>query len=154
MGISLNDLPPAMREQALAKFAIAEANRRKDAKAASGNKYHAKKVQGCLIDGTPHTFDSVKEADRYAELAMMQRAGKIGDLQVQVPFELVPKQKKSDGKTERAVFYIADFVYKQDGETVVEDVKGYRDPSSAAYAKFGIKRKLMLWIHGIEVHEI
>ena len=142
----------------MAKVAIEEARRRNKAAAPKTekreSKYHAQKVQGCLIDGTPHTFDSVKEADRYAELAILQRAGQISDLRVQVPFELVPKQKKANGKTERPILYVADFTYMQNGEKVVEDVKGYRDPSSAAYAKFTIKRKLMLWIHGIEVKEV
>ena len=53
-----------------------------------------------------------------------------------------------------AVVYIADFVYQKDGQTVVEDVKGFRDPSSATYAKFVLKRKMMLWIHGIRIKEI
>lgn len=149
MRVSLNDLPADMREQVLAKFAIQESQRRQNA-----NKYHAKKVQGVLADGTEHTFDSQKEADRYAELSLMQRAKQISDLAIQVPFELIPKQRTADGKTERAVFYVADFVYKKNGETVVEDVKGYRDPSSAGYAKFVLKRKLMLWVHGIEVREV
>lgn len=47
-----------------------------------------------------------------------------------------------------------DFVYTQDGETVVEDVKGYRDPASAGYAKYVIKRKLMLYRYGIRVREV
>ena len=56
---------------------------------------------------------------------------------------------------EQECVYIADFVYKDSkGETVVEDVKGYRDPASAAYAKYTIKRKLMLWIHGIHIREV
>jgi hypothetical protein len=40
------------------------------------------------------------------------------------------------------------------GDTVVEDVKGYRDTSSAIYALFVVKRKLMLWVHGIRVKEV
>lgn len=56
---------------------------------------------------------------------------------------------------ERGVGYIADFAYKtRDGATVVEDVKGYRDPSSAPYAKYVIKRKLMLWKYGIKIKEV
>ena len=68
---------------------------------------------------------------------------------------LIPAQK-IDGKVfERAVKYRADFVYKdKNGETVVEDVKGYRDPSSAGFAKFVLKRKLMLYVHGIRIREV
>lgn len=112
-------------------------------------------------------FDSQKEANRYFDLLLLQRAGKIHNLERQVRFELIPTQREPDiigkrggvhkGKLlEKGVDYVADFVYIDDetGEKVVEDVKGYRDPSSAGYAKFVIKRKLMLWIHGIRIREV
>ena len=100
------------------------------------------------------------------ELLLLQRAGEIHNLERQVRFELVPTQREPDtigkrggvhkGKLiEKEVDYVADFVYiDKTGEKVVEDVKGYRDPSSAVYAKFVIKRKLMLWIHGIRIREV
>lgn len=108
------------------------------------NKYNAKKAE---IDGI--TFDSKKEARRYAELKLLLRGGEIRDLRLQVEYELIPKQAG-----ERACNYIADFVYQdvRTGETVVEDVKGYK--KSAAYSIFAIKRKLMLWRYGIKVQEI
>lgn len=121
-------------------------------------KYKNKKV---AVDGIQ--FDSKKEAKRYGELLLMQRAGEITDLQLQKEYVLIPPQYvnvcTSDGKVkkkcaERAVKYIADFVYKQDGKTVVEDVKGYRNPSSAGYAKFVLKRKMMLYFHNIVVREV
>lgn len=106
-------------------------------------KYHAKKTE---LDGI--TFDSRKEADRYAELKLLERSGAIHNLQRQVRYELIPAQKK-DGKTvERACHYIADFVYEENGKTVVEDVKGYRTK------EYVLKRKLMLQVHGIEVREV
>ena len=82
------------------------------------NKYNNKKT---VIDGM--TFDSKKEAQRYAELKLLEKASEIQDLQLQVKFELVPKQQD-----ERAVHYIADFMYfdKNSNETVVEDVKGVK----------------------------
>lgn len=106
--------------------------------------------------------DSKKEAKRKQELQMMEHAGKIQDLQYQVEFELIPTQREPDtvgpkggikrGKCiEHACKYVADFVYTQNGEKVVEDVKGYRDGS--AYAIFTIKRKLMLWRYGIRIKE-
>lgn len=107
------------------------------------NKYNAKKCG---------KFDSKKEANRYAELSEMQEKGLISDLQTQVPFEIIPKQKKSDGKCERSAKYIADFVYIKDGHTVVEDVKGYR--KGIAYSFFVIKRKLMLQRYGLEIKEV
>lgn len=108
------------------------------------NKYNAKKVE---IDGI--TFDSKKEAARYCDLKLMQRAGEIRDLQLQVEYELIPKQAG-----ERACNYIADFVYRDvaTGKTIVEDVKGYK--KGAAYSIFAIKRKLMLWRYGIKIVEI
>ena len=106
-------------------------------------KYHAKKMN---LDGI--TFDSKKEANRYAELKLLERSGAIHNLQRQVRYELIPAQKK-DGKTvERACHYIADFVYEEDGKTVVEDVKGFRTK------EYVLKRKLMLQVHGIEVREV
>lgn len=118
------------------------------------NKYKAKKVESCLEDGTPFTFASTKEFDRYRELVCLQRAGKISDLKLQVTYPLIPKQNKKNGKAERGISYVADFAYTENGETVVEDVKGYRNPASAAYRVFTMKRKLMLFFHGIEIREI
>lgn len=109
-------------------------------------KYGNRKVER---DGI--VFDSVKECQRYCELKLMQRAGLISDLRTQVRFELIPTQvfEFPDGVVkERAVTYKADFVYKQDGQTVVEDTKGMRTK------EYIIKRKLMLYIHGIRIREV
>lgn len=108
------------------------------------SKYRNKKT---LVDGK--VFDSKREAERYAELCLMQRGGLIADLRCQVPFELVPAQRDAKGKlVERPVKYIADFVYLDQGEMVVEDVKG------KATREFIIKRKLMLERHGIRIQEV
>lgn len=106
------------------------------------NKYHAKKVE--TPDGT---FDSKKEAMRWYELKLMEKAGEIHFLRRQVRFELIPKQESSHG-TVRAVHYIADFCYEQSGEMVVEDVKGMKTDV------YMLKKKLMLWRHGIEIREV
>ena len=112
-----------------------------------------------VVDGIQ--FDSRKEARRWQELKLAEAAGAIGDLQRQVRFELIPVQREPDtigpkggvkpGKVlERKVEYIADFVYIDlyTGEKVVEDTKGMRTP------EYRIKRKLMLYVHGIRVREI
>ena len=110
----------------------------------SENKYKAEKRN---IDGK--SYDSHKEAHRHCELVMLQKAGIITELQEQVVFELIPKQYDESGKLlERACKYKADFVYKQNGITVVEDTKGTRTKD------YSIKRKLMLYIHGIRIKEI
>ena len=93
-------------------------------------------------------FDSIKECQRYCELKLMQRAGIISGLQMQVPYELIPTQRIDGKVVERAVNYVADFVYKQDGLTVVEDTKGFRTKD------YILKRKLMLWVHGIRIREV
>lgn len=109
-------------------------------------KYRNKKT---VVDGI--TFDSKKEANRYIELKSLQDKGQIQNLRLQVPFELIPSCKLPEPvgrkKTERGVKYYADFVYKQDGKIIVEDTKGKRTPD------YIIKRKLMLYIFGIQIRE-
>lgn len=94
-----------------------------------------------------HGFDSKKERIRYAELQLMERAGKIQGLTRQVRFELIPAQYINGKCVERACNYIADFTYWQNNNFVVEDCKGYRTP------EYVIKRKLMLQKHNIRIKE-
>lgn len=92
-------------------------------------------------------FDSKKEAARFSELQMLQKAGEISDLEFQVSFEIIPAVKIGNKKV-RARFYIADFRYKtKDGKTVVEDVKGYMT------REYRMKRQLMAVVYGIEIKE-
>lgn len=107
------------------------------------NKYGNKKV---TFDGIE--FDSKKEARRYAELKMLQKAGMIKDLELQKKYELIPSQYINKRCVEREVAYKADFVYKQNGETIVEDTKGMKTK------EYIIKRKLMLYVHGIRIKEV
>ena len=117
-------------------------------------KYGNAKVE---VDG--RFFDSRKEANRYIELLIMQRAGKISNLRTQVKFILIPDQRepqqdgsKKPGKIiERECAYLADFVYEDledGGKTVVEDTKGFRTKD------YIIKRKLMLERFGIRIREL
>lgn len=126
-----------------------------------GSKYHSKKTE---IDGI--TFDSMKEAKRYKVLKEKADLGQIYGLERQVKFVLIPAQREPDevgprggikkGKTiEHECSYIADFVYYEpDSENpellikIVEDTKGFRT------ADYRIKRKLMLFVHGIKIREI
>lgn len=102
------------------------------------NKYGARKVTA--PDG--QVFDSQKEYNRWCNLRLLERAGRISDLKRQVSYELIPKQNG-----ERACSYVADFVYNEGGKTVVEDCKGFRTEG------YKIKRKLMLWVHNINIKE-
>lgn len=121
------------------------------------NKYRSKKITICGI-----TFDSRKEAKRYGELALLEKAGQIANLELQKSFVLLPAQYETyerygkkgqrlkDGTRciEKAVIYKADFVYKENDKLVVEDTKGFKTKD------YIIKRKLMLYIHGIKIKEV
>ena len=125
-------------------------------------KYHNKKV---TLNGIE--FHSRKEARRYNELLLLERAGAIQGLERQVAFELIPAQyeevytgeyykrgsrmgepKKKRICTEKAVTYYADFVYFEGGEKIVEDTKGFKTP------EYIIKRKMMRYLLGIKIKEI
>ena len=94
-------------------------------------------------------FDSKAEHKRWQYLALLQKAGEIRDLKLQVPFLLIPAQVRPSGGIERATNYIADFAYTTwAGANIVEDVKGAVTP------EFRLKRKLMLFVHGVEVKEV
>lgn len=108
-------------------------------------KYRNKKT---VIDG--RTFDSQKEAIRYCELKLLEKAGKIRNLMCQFEFVIIPAQYIDGKLVERETKYIADFVYFDCERqcAVVEDVKGFKTP------EYILKRKLMLKEHGIRVVEI
>ena len=126
------------------------------------NKYSAKKT---MLNGIE--FDSRKEANRYHELLILERAGVIRDLKTQERFVLIPAQyervetgeyyktgankglpKAKEVCVEKAVTYVADFTYLENGKTVVEDTKGFKTK------EYIIKRKLMLYKYGIKVKEV
>ena len=90
----------------------------------------------------------MKEARRYRELSLLQRAGEITDLELQRQYILIPAQRVDGKVIEQAVKYKADFVYSENGKTVVEDTKGVKTKD------YIIKRKLMLYVHGIRIREI
>ena len=73
-----------------------------------------------------YTFDSKKEAERFVFLKARLDHGEIEKLALQVPFELQPAFVDADGHKHRAIIYIADFVYIEAGQWIVEDVKGYK----------------------------
>lgn len=111
-------------------------------------KYHNKKV---IANGV--VFDSQKEARRYQELLLLEKAGEITDLKRQEKFVVIPKQhedySQKKGKViERECVYIADFTYYRGEEFIVEDVKGVKTKD------YIIKRKLMLYQFGIRVTEV
>ena len=109
------------------------------------SKYNSRKT---IIDGI--TFDSKKEAKRYLELKNKQDEGEISDLRLQVPFELVPSFTiEIDGKKRkrRNIRYIADFVYYENGQKVVEDVKGRKTEI------YKLKKKLFEYKYNVTIKE-
>nr|DAR17589.1 MAG TPA: Endonuclease [Caudoviricetes sp.] len=110
------------------------------------------------------TFDSRREARRFQELRLLEQAGQISGLRLQVKYVLIPTQRapsfevykrgpnkgrrKPGEVLEKECAYIADFVYTKGDETVVEDAKGVRTK------EYIIKRKLMLERYGIRIKEV
>ena len=95
------------------------------------NKYGYRKV---LLDG--YSFDSVKEANRYKELMMLQKCGEINGLKLQ-PVYVLQDGFDYKGKRIRAIKYIGDFEYieSKSGEKVLEDTKGFKTKDYLLKAK-------------------
>lgn len=136
------------------------------------NKLHAERT----ADG----HASKREAQRAAELRLLEKSGEIRNLSEQVPIYLLPTIYKTEGGAlwrvfgpqdkkeaerearcklellERGVYYVCDFIYEdcKTGETIYEDAKGYKNPSSAEYKVFVLKRKMCLHFHEIRVREV
>ena len=121
------------------------------------SKYQNKKTE---VDGL--VFDSKKEAKYYLVLKQRLNDGEIDNLRMQVPYELVPavwktevkhlktKDKEVRKQVQRAVHYVADFVYTDvhTGDEVVVDTKGFRTK------EYILKRKMMLAFKGISIVEV
>lgn len=122
--------------------------------------YKRRKYGNRTISNALGEFDSKGEYQRWLFLLDAQKSGLITNLRRQVEYILLPTQYKTEivhlktkdkevqRVAERAVTYIADFVYEKDGIVVAEDFKGFPDD------KYPIKRKMMLYFHGIAVREV
>lgn len=107
-------------------------------------KYHNKKVE---YDG--YTFDSIREKNYYIKLKLLEKAGKIKELELQKEYELQPSYKLGN-KTSRKITYRADFTYKttEDDKLHVIDVKGFRTDV------YRLKKKIFEYKYKIEIEEI
>ena len=119
---------PQPENMAVAKFRELQAREQKKRK--YGNRH-------VTIDNI--RFDSLAEADRYQQLKLMEQAGAISDLRLQPRYELQRAFTDNDGIKHRAIVYVADFEYRENGLRVTEDVKG------KATKEYLIKKKLFLF---------
>ena len=108
-------------------------------------KYHNKK---CEYKGLK--FDSLKERNHYIVLEHLEKTGQIKDLKRQVKFELQPSFKLN-GKTIRAINYIADFTYLKDGILVIVDVKSEITRKDKVYI---LKKKMFQYKYGMDIVEV
>jgi len=119
------------------------------------HKFNNKKME--TPDGT---FDSKGEWERWLFLKEALKNGQISDLRRQVKYTLIPtqyrteivhlktKDKEVQRVAEREITYTADFVYEKDGETVVEDFKGFPND------RWPLKKAMMLYFHGVAIREV
>lgn len=105
-------------------------------------KYHNKK---CEYKGLK--FDSLKERNHYIVLEHLEKTNQIKDLRRQVKFLLQPSFKLN-GKTIRAINYIADFTYIKDGVLIVVDTKGFRTKD------YLLKKKMFQYKYGMDIVEV
>ena len=170
MGIEISKLGKEAQKQILRK--IREQEAQKAARAAelraaglcdpAAPEKRKNKLNAVKTDG----YASKHEAERAQQLQWEERAGLISNLREQVEFVLIPAKWEEiprigkRGKpikpkrvcVERGLSYFADFVYEKNGETIVEDAKGYK--AGATYRVFANKRKMMLDRYGIRVREV
>jgi hypothetical protein len=105
-------------------------------------------------------FQSIKESRRYEELKLMLGQGLIENLRLQVKFEILPSCV-IDGRKRPATKYIADFVYTENGQEIIEDSKGRmpkinkktgkHDNGGAAWQLFSLKRHIMKVNLGLDI---
>lgn len=119
------------------RFAVGNVN------ASTKSKYHSRKQ---TIDG--YVFASKREAQRYSELKILEKAGEISNLELQKRFELIPSQRIGGKVVERPCYYVCDFAYCEGGKQVIEDAKGMKTEV------YKIKKKLMLYKYGITIKEV
>ena len=122
--------------------------------------YGKRKFNNKKVETAEGVFDSKGEWMRWLFLKEAEKNGQIRDLQRQVKYTLIPTQYRDEivhlktkdkvvqRVAEREITYTADFVYEKNGETVVEDFKGFPND------RWPLKKAMMLYLHGIPVREV
>ena len=154
MSIDISKLSPWAQKQ-IAEKVTAQMREKAVAQAAEQSKpkrkYHNTPTERIADDGKTIKFDSQREAARFDELMLMLKAGKIRDLRLQADFTLQEAYTLPNGNRVRAIRYRADFAYYENGNLVIEDVKGGKATKTRVYE---IKKKILADKFGIEITEI
>jgi Protein of unknown function (DUF1064). len=155
MAISVTDLPPKYQAQAMKQYMEQQARRGTVPSVAAkeppkGTKYHNTPTERITPSGAALHFDSQKEARRYDHLILLERAGQIRDLRLQVDFTLQEAYTDTEGRRVRAIRYKADFTYWEREHQVVEDVKS-KPTKTKTYA---MKRKMLKDRFGLDITEV
>lgn len=115
---------------------------------------YANKKTTIIFKGKEVSFDSRKEAARAKELELLEKAGEIKELEIQIPFILQPAFIDKNGKKQTAIKYYADFAYYEKAEDgwhyTVEDVKS---PATKKDKVYRLKKKIMAY-NGYEIKEV
>ncbi len=120
--------------------------------AAPPNRAKRSKYSSTKVDQDGITFDSKKEARRWADLERLQAAGQISELRRQVPFVLAPSVRLiGEQRAKPALRYFADSTYVRDGMLVIEDVKS---PPTRKTAIYRAKRHLMKSVLALDITEV
>ncbi|MCQ2754275.1 MAG: DUF1064 domain-containing protein [bacterium] len=104
------------------------------------HKYNKSSKENRTYNGI--VFDSKTEMNRYLELLQLERLGTVAKLMCQVEFELQPAFTDFSGKKQRAINYIADFVYVKGGKIIVEDVKSNM---TCTLPDYRLKKKMFMF---------
>ena len=117
------------------------------------NKYGNKKTK-IIFKGVEVEVDSIKEANRAKELELMEKAGEISELKMQVPFILQEAFKDANGKKHSAIKYVADFTYfLVKGDKYIYTIEDVKSPVTRKNAVYRLKKKMMAY-QGYEITEV
>lgn len=145
MGIDISRLGKDAQAQVMAKMAVQKVKKR--------SKYGNRKV---VRDGIK--FDSEREAARFGDLKVLQSAGNIRNLRLQVNFTLVEGYKTIEGKRIKPMVYRADFVYERatdpDCNGTVHWLREVEDAKGMKTKDYLLKKKLMQDKYGITIREV
>lgn len=141
---SLESMPAGMRN--LVEKQLGKTPQKADVKKAP--KYHNTPTERQLPNGNVIKFRSEKEAKYYDSLVLLERAGQVRKIRLEVQYLLKPAYTDAKtGERYRAISYLADFVFERrepDGsfKEHIVDTKGGRKKGTRT-STYQLKKKLM-----------